>query len=883
MTPSVGIATAMPRVEVEHGPAFAVATARPRLSWRIPDAPDGWAQAGYEVAVDDGSGWREVKRDSSASVLVPWPFEDLISRDRVDVRVRAMGEDGSTTAWSDTTSVEVGLLAPADWVARAVTPDWPEVLDGTQPPALIRREFVVNDGLVRARLYVTAHGVYAASIDGVRVSDARFSPGWSAYRTRLRYQTYDVTDLLKHGPNAVGVVLADGWYRGFLVPTEEPRRNWYGTRVAALAQLELTYADGRRQVVATDPTWRAGEGPLRSADLYNGEVYDARLESAVAGWDSPGFDDSTWSGCTLVERDPATLVGQWSPPVRRTQTLPAATLSRSPSGRTIVDFGQNLVGHLRLRGIPAEPGAEVTLRHAEVLQDGELCTQPLRHARATDTYIVGDREGASWAPDFTFHGFRYAEITGWPELRSENVMADVLHTDMTRSGWFSCSDPLVNQLHENAVWSMRGNFLDVPTDCPQRDERLGWTGDLQIFTPSACFLYDSHGLLVSWLADLAADQDPSGGVPFVVPNPLGYLYTGGSAAAWSDAAVIVPWQLYQRYGDRDVLARQYPSVLAFADNLVREHGPQLNEEVYQFGDWVDPRAPADRPGDGPTEKLLVAGAHVVHALRIVASTAQVLEKPDDAARFTELADDYLGVWRSRFIQPDGRLTSDTATAYSLAVCFRLLDSHSAQAAAGQRLAELCEESGYRISTGFVGTPLVCDALTATGHLDTAYRLLLETSPPSFLYPVTQGATTVWERWDSLLPDGRVNPSGMTSFNHYALGAVVDWLHRCVGGVAPLAPGYREALVRPRPGGGLEWADTRHTTPYGDLTVTWKIEGATFTCEVQVPAGVRAVVDLPVVGWEQQRVGTGRHSFRGEFAPPTVPPQEPLAGTPWDLR
>jgi alpha-L-rhamnosidase len=429
---------------------------------------------------------------------------------------------------------------------------------------------------------------------------------------------------------------------------------------------------------------------------------------------------------------------------------------------------------------------------------------------------------------------------------------------------------------------MRGNFLDVPTDCPQRDERLGWTGDLQVFAPTACFLYESHGLLASWLADLAADQDASGGVPYVVPNPLGQLYNGGTAAAWSDAAVIVPWVLYQRCGDRDVLARQWPSMVAFADCLVREHGPDLNPELYQFGDWVDPRAPMDEPGNGPTDKLLVAAAYLVYTLDIMATAAELLGADDELTRYGSAARHYRELWQARFVQDDGRLTSDTETAYSLAICFRLLASDTERQHAGARLAELLAEGDYRIATGFVGTPLVCDALTATGQLDSAYRLLLQTEPPSFLYPVTQGATTVWERWDSLLPDGRVNPSEMTSFNHYALGAVVDWLHRCVGGLAPRAPGYREVLVQPLPGGGLTSAQTRHLSPYGEVALSWELDDTdVFHCEVVVPAGAGALVVLPVSGWEPLRVASGRHQFSGPWVGTGEARSLSRLGAPWD--
>jgi alpha-L-rhamnosidase len=764
-------------------------------------------------------------------------------------------------------AVESAVHSPLTWVGEAISPDWPEDLTGAQPPALLRREFTVREGLVAARLRITAHGLYIASMNGRRVCEDLLTPGWSAYRSRLRFQEYDVTSHLSPGANALGITLADGWYRGFVFGE---RRNWYGTRRAALAQLELTYADGRADIVATDTAWRAGEGPLRSADLYMGAVYDARLEAQVDGWDRPGFDDSTWAGCVAVERDRATLVRQTSPPVRRTQAVAPVALLHSPSGAVIADFGQNLVGRLRLRGISAPAGTEIVVRHAEVLQDGELCTAPLRAARQTDRYISAGRGGESWEPEFTMHGFRYAEISGWPGGPStSNLEAQVCHSNMRRTGWFSCSNDLVNGLHENAVWSMRGNFVDVPTDCPQRDERLGWTGDIQVFAPSATFLYDCSGFLDSWLADLAADQYRDGGVPFVVPMPSAEPYGSGTAAAWGDAAVVVPWVCYQRFADEGLLARQYRSMTAYVRACVKAHGPSLNPDLFQFGDWLDPAAPADKPSAGATEPLLIAGAHLVHSLDIVAAAARVLRRNADASRYEALAGQYRQRWRELFRHEDGRLSSDTLTAYALAVCFQLLVTSDDMVDAGRRMAEIAQANGHHIATGFVGTPLVCDALTQTGQLDTAYRLLLQTECPSWLYPVTQGATTIWERWDSLRPDGRVNGDEMTSFNHYALGAVVDWLHRTVAGLAPLEPGYRSAWIRPLPGGGLTAASARHLGPYGEVAVEWSVDGERFDCNLAVPAGTTAWAELPIDGWTPRRLGDGRHTFGGRLC--VVPP------------
>ena len=831
------------------------------------DADDDWRQAAYEVVVEDEAGGCETVRvDSPDSVLVPWPVAPLTSRERATVSVRVLAGDGAVTPWSEPLTVEAALLEPSDWSAQMIAPAWDEDVTSSQPPCLLRREFVVTGDVVSARLFATARGIYFARVNGSAVSDSLLSPGWTSYDKRLRYQVCDVTPLVQRGDNAIGIAVADGWFRGYLA--WEGKRNWYGDRTAALAQLEIRLSDGQVVTIATDTDWRAGQGPIRAADLYMGESYDARLESAAEGWDRASFDDSAWSDCVTQTFALDTLTAQASPPVRAAESLSPVSLTQTRAGATVVDFGQNLVGHLRLKSVDATDGERIVLRHAEILHEGELFTEPLRTAKQTDDYLAaGGGAVASWQPQFTFHGFRYAEIAGWRgPVPADAVEAVVCHSDMQRIGWFECSDELVNRLHDNAVWSMRGNFVDVPTDCPQRDERLGWTGDLQVFAPSAAFLYDCNGFLDSWLADLVVEQQPDGGVPFVVPCPVDADYTFPTyvAAAWADAAVIVPWVCYERFGDIGLLERQWPSMSAFVDACHRAHGGTINRELFQFGDWLDPTAPPGDASNGMTDRHLVAGAYLVRSLDLVVATAEVLGRSGDAARYRSLADDYRAVWRREFVRPDGLLSSDSQTAYALAVCFRLLESDADYTRAGARLAELCEQAGFRIATGFVGTPLICDALTTTGHVESAYRLLLQRECPSFLYPVTQGATTIWERWDSLKPSGEVNDAAMTSFNHYALGAVVDWLHRCVGGLAPLAPGYRSTRVRPLPGGGLTSARVSHVSPYGEHAVDWRLADGQFQCDVTVPPSTTAIVDLPVEGWQQRRLGSGRYRFEGYF-------------------
>jgi alpha-L-rhamnosidase len=858
-------------ISFEHlAEALGIGLAAPRLSWMIESPAEGWRQTAYAIEARGASGaprGETGRVDSGESALVQWPFAPLASRERVAVRVRVWGADGQASPWSEPAMVEAGLLAPEDWSARLVTPDWDEDTSVAQPASLLRREFTVRPGLTAARLYITAHGVYEAELNGAMVGDHVLAPGWTSYGHRLRYQTFDVTALLREGPNALGAMLGDGWFRGRL-GFGGGRRNIYGDRLALLAQLELAYDDGATERIVTGEGWRATRGPILASDLYDGERYDASLERD--GWSQPGYDDGEWVGVRLVERDLATLVAPSGPPVRRTEELAPASIFSSPSGRTLVDFGQNLVGRLRIT-VRGPAGHTVTLRHAEVLENGELGVRPLRVAEATDRYTLRGDGVETWEPRFTFHGFRYVEVEGWPgELRADDLRAVVTHSAMERTGWFECSDPLLNRLHENVVWGMRGNFLDIPTDCPQRDERLGWTGDIQVFSPTASFLYDCAGFLQSWLCDLAAEQMERGGVvPNVVPDVL--MGMGGAAAAWGDAAVVVPWVLYQRFGDAGILEAQFESMRAWVEAVAERAGPgRLWDKGFQFGDWLDPAAPPDRPGDARADRHLVATAYFARSAELLGKAAEVLGKADEAARYGALAAEVRRAFAAEYVTPNGRMLSDAVTAYALGLQFALLPEEGQRRRAAERLIQLVRASGYQISTGFVGTPLICDALCSAGRPDAAYRLLLQRECPSWLYPVTMGATTVWERWDSMLPDGSINPGEMTSFNHYALGAVADWMHRVIGGLAPAAPGYRELTIAPVPGGGLTHASARHRTPYGLAECAWRLDGDQITVTAIVPPNTSATVTLPGGEREPFAVGPGTHRWQYAYSDPLAP-------------
>ncbi|GAA3768133.1 glycoside hydrolase family 78 protein [Plantactinospora mayteni] len=844
----------------QHRVPLGIGEARPRLSWRT-TAPSGWQQEAYELEIARGGQVTVVRVDSADQILVPWPNEPLRSRESGIIRVRVHGRD-VTSPWSEPTTVEAGLLEPDDWTAVPVGAGWPEEAESDERrPSLVRRSFQIDGEVVAARLYSSAHGLYEVEINGRRVGDDAMSPGWTVYPRRLRYYTYDVTDHIGQGENVIGSWLGDGWYRGRL-GWRGGFRNLFGGDLSLIAQLEVRYADGSTQVIATDETWRAAASPILHSGNYDGEAYDAREE--LTGWSEPGFDDRSWSPVAIRYRDPATLVAPMGPPVRCTEEVRPVAVLRTPAGARVLDFGQNLVGRPRIR-VGGTRGDRVTMSTAEVLQDGEIYRRPLRDAKSTDSYILAGREVEEWEPRFTFHGFRYLQVDGWAgnldqAVASGDIVARVYHTDMIRTGSFECSEPLLNRLHENVVWSMRGNFLDVPTDCPQRDERVGWTGDIQVFAPTAAFLYDCSGMLASWLVDLAIEQLPDGTVPWYVPViPARHMWTPiRPGAGWGDAAVLTPWALYQRFGDIQILNRQYPSAKAWVDLVDKLAGDDhLWDEGFQLGDWLDPSAPPDAPAAATTDRYLVATAYFAQSARILARIAETIGETDDAVQYHRLADQVRAAFAGRYLTGSGRLKSDTQTAYALAIVFDLLPEGQATLA-GQRLAELVAAGGNRIGTGFLGTPVVTDALSQTGQLTAAYNLLLERDCPSWLYPVSQGATTIWERWDSMLPDGTVNPGQMTSFNHYAFGAIADWLHRVVAGIAPAAPGYREILFRPRPGGDLTHAAAAHETPYGRAAISWELADRTLRVEVVVPTGARATLDL--AGEEPQRLGPGTHRF-----------------------
>jgi alpha-L-rhamnosidase len=742
------------------------------------------------------------------------------------------------------------------WSSLPIAPN--EDFDGAP---LLRTEFGLAEGhgpVTRATLHATAHGIFEAYLNGNPVSEDVLSPGWSSYEWRLRYRSYDVTALLE--PTSVlCIALGNGWFRGRLGWSGS--RALYGNELAALAQLEIEFSAGYIQTVVTDESWTAGPSAVVSNDLYDGQEIDARRYSDK--WLESGFSDEAWTGVHQAELDFSTLTPYIGPPASRQEELRPIRIWTSPAGKTLVDFGQNLVGWVKAH-VQGPAGRTITLRHAEVLENDELGTRPLRSAKATDRFILSGGDDV-FEPTFTFHGFRYVEVDAWPgELTPDALTAVVVSSELQRIGEFECSNELLNQLHQNVVWSTRGNFLDLPTDCPQRDERLGWTGDIAVFAPTATYLFDVDDFLRDWLKDLAVEQQAGGGrVPPVVPDMLKYVDRPrtwpipDATAIWGDAAVWVPWSLWWAYGDRQVLADQFDSMVAHVRRIESVLSPTgLWEGGFQFGDWLDPTAPPEEPFLTKADNGVVATACLYRDAHILRDAATLLGRHQDAQHFSTLADRTRAVFNDHYVTPGGVIHSDAETTYALAIVFGLLDPEDEQAA-GNRLAELVAKSGYLIQTGFAGTPFITRALTKTGHLDTAYRLLLQTECPSWLYPVTMGATTIWERWDSMLPDGTINPGQMTSFNHYAFGAVAYWMHQIIGGIAPLEPGYSRVLIAPQPGGGIHWARSSLETRHGKISVSWSHDDdGLIELDIAVPQDVTALVQLP--GTQAQEFRGGQH-------------------------
>lgn len=831
--------------------------APPMLAWQLKSTQRGVLQTAWQVRAaanetDLAKGknllWDSGKVASNQSNHIPWGGKPLGSRQRCYWQVRAWDNNGHESGWSQPAYFEMGLLAAADWKAQWVKPAWPEDTAQSNPSPMLRKQFRLADEVRSARLYATAHGLYEAQLNGQRVGDQYFTPGWTSYHHRLQYQVFDVTGQVKKGDNALAVTLGDGWWRGFI--GWAGHRNHYGKDLALLLQLEVVYMNGKTETITSDGSWRGSTGPILASDLYNGEVYDARKE--IPGWASPGFNDSPWKTVQVADFGFANLVACEGVPVRKIQEIKPVKVFQTPKGETVFDFGQNMVGWVRLR-TNGTAGTTVTLQHAEVLdKHGNFYTENMRSALTRIQYTLKGSGEEAYEPRFTFMGFRYVKIEGLtPGMATpETLTGIVVHSDLAVTGGFECSNPLVNQLQRNIQWGQKGNFLDVPTDCPQRDERMGWTGDAQAFCNTAAFNMDVQAFYTKWLADVAADQGQDGNIPFVVPNVLSPFdpkaKMAGGSTGWADVATILPWNTYLAYGNRQLLERQYESMKAWVRFMENQAGDDyVWDNGFHFGDWLFYSVNDDRDGRSAiTDKYFLTQAFFAHSVDLVLRAAGVLGKQEDVDYYSSLHQKVVEAFRREHVTPNGRLSSATQTAYVLALEFDLLPEHLRKQAA-DRLVENIRRYDNHLTTGFLGTPYINHVLTNFGHTDMAYQLLLQDTWPSWLYPVKMGATTIWERWDGIKPDSSFQEASMNSFNHYAYGAVGDWLYRTVAGILPdaAAPGYQRFWLKPQPGGGLSYANAWHDSPYGRIVSGWEIKNGVLQMKITVPANSVATVVL----------------------------------------
>lgn len=857
-----------------------LASKTPRLSWRLEDPRIGACQKAYRIVASSSAEklaagvydlW-DTGRVSGASTLdIPYAGKALKSRSAVHWRVQSWDLENRVSDWSEPALFEIGLFGKGDVTAKWIGPKEdrrqggkptkpseggvPHIkganMDtaperGTASP-MLRKAFRLTKPVRKARLHASALGSMELFVNGAAASADVMAPGWTDTHKRIELVTYDVTPLLREGENVVAAQLGDGWYAGYLA--------WGGSRcfggdhIGLLAQLEIEFTDGTRQTVATDTSWKLSlEGPVRFSDHYNGETYDARREAN--GWTAPGFDDSAWEKPKVLPAPAAPFVPRPNAGIVRANVLPARKRTSPAKGVYIFDLGQNMVGHehLVLRG---RKGGSVKIRFAEMLNpDGTMYTANYRCARSTDHYTFRSAKPESYEPHFTFHGFRYIEVSG--DLAEAPACADVhgivLHTDMEKTGSFECSDALANRLYSNLNWGQIGNYLDVPTDCPQRDERLGWTGDAEIFVRTAAFNRDVAAFFTKWCLDLDDAQTPEGRYPDVAPDILNQ----GGNCGWGDAGVICPWTMYEMYGDLEILRTHFDAMAKWVDwwtsQTVKSGVVTWNR--WHYGDWVSVDCPIEesgviRCGDAPTPSDLISTAYYARSAELVAKAAKLLGKKAEERKYAALRKKIEKDFRAEYVSPNGRIAGDTQTGYLLALGFDLVRDPKQVDMMVRRLVRLIEARGNTLSTGFIGTPLLCPVLTRFGRADVAYRLFHQTVYPSWNYPILEGdATTMWERWNSYTKKRGFGDVGMNSFNHYAYGAIGEWMYQSVIGIAPAAPGFSKIRLAPVPGGNLDWAKGSVLTRHGKAELEWKKTKGGLSVHFVVPPNTTAVLALP---------------------------------------
>ena len=829
--------------------------ARPAFSWKLDSDRQNVTQRAYRLRVFAGEScvWDSGEQESEQSLYHVYGGPALEPRCAYRVLAEVRDDAGERAAAEG--SFETGLLdyrtMQANWITHAFA-------DGLEPCAVYEKRFSLTKPLRRARAYVTALGLYAMTLNGTRVGEARFAPGWTAYQERLQVQTLDLTALLRE-ENRLAVTVGNGWYKGILGFYGQGCH--YGTRTALLCQIELDYADGTRETLVTDESWLSTTGPRRCSEIYHGEVIDYSLP------------EQERLPAKLYEYSKDILVGQECEPVRITQRVPVQRVLHSPKGETLLDFGQNLTGVVEAR-LRLPRGTAVTLRHGEALDEkGNLFTANLRTARAADTYICSGGDDV-FLPEFTYHGFRYAAVEGLEEIDPGAFTACVLHTDFARPGQFSCSDEKITRLWQNVDWTMRSNYLDIPMDCPQRDERLGYTGDAEIFLPTALF----HGELAlfyrKWLRDLRAEQSDEFGVPLSVPD---ILRTRTCVSIWHEAATIVPWLLWETYGDSRVLAEQYDSMarsVEYTRRLAGESGLLQSDASSQFGDWLAldyPKGPFRRTPEGTlypsneekgggTELHLIGNAYYLYSLDIMVKTASVLGKREEETKWRSLYEDVLEKFRAEYVTANGRLVSDTQTAAALALRFDLVEERQRQRVLDFLKLNLIKNKKH-LRTGFVGTEYLPHVLSQNGLHQLMGDILFKQDCPSWLYAVNLGATTVWELWDGVNEDGSFNLFEMNSLNQYGFATIGDWLVKELAGLKALEPGYKKSRIAPRPVRGIPELRASYETPYGPLSVELCCRDGRIRARVRIPANARAEVSLP--GRETVELGSGEYDFAYE--------------------
>jgi alpha-L-rhamnosidase len=820
-----------------------IGIAAPRLSWKLSGPGRNIMQSAYSIRVATDNHfaskrmiWQTGKIQSPESVLQSYAGNALQPATRYYWQVKVWDNNGNESAWSSPAYWETGLQSQ-DWKAQWIEPVQSE--ERHMPGLLVRKEFSVPKKVASARVYVTSHGFYELHLNGKKVGDEVFTPGWTSYNKRLQYQVFDITNLVQQGKNSVGAMLADGWYRGSLAW----ENNWgvWGKKLGLLCQLQITFTDGSEQVIVTDNSWKGTqEGPVVANGIYDGEKYDARKESA--GWANAGFDDSQWKPVSVLATGKDNLVASQSVPVRKIQEIKPIRIFKTPKGMLVADFGQNMVGWIRLK-VKGAAGTTVTIRHAEVLDKyGNFYTDNLRAAAATAAYTLKGGGEETYEPRFSFFGFRYAAVDGYPgELQPEDLTGIVVHSDMKPTGSFECSNALVNQLQHNIQWGQKGNFIDVPTDCPQRDERLGWTGDAQAFCRTAAFNMDVSAFFTKWLKDVAADQESNGAVPFVIPD---VLHNKSTSAGWGDVSTITPWTMYQVFGDKHILETQYPSMKAYVEYIRNKAGDSyLWKGGSVFGDWLFYKSMRQTENDGYTSPDMIATMFYAYSSHLLAQAAAVLGKADDEKTYNNIFQKIKEAFNRNYVTAEGRIASESQTSYVLALHFGLLPEAMRPKATEYLVADI-KERGNHLSTGFLGTPYLCHVLTANGRTDVAYDLLLQPTYPSWLYPVKMGATTIWERWDGQKTDSSFQDVGMNSFNHYAYGAIGDWMYRVAAGIEIGEPGYKHVLIQPQPGKQLTYAKASFESSYGQIASGWEMKDGKLKVKIKIPANTTATIILP---------------------------------------